>query len=143
LAAAAAGDQDAAEDTGALGTEFGYGLWEDEAEREKWRVADWTEEDEARMDGSIYEWIRMDADFEWIAEIRHEQADYMWVSQLQRDRDVVAQLEVSRRRSYCVFVDLCYYVSGYPCSGKPAVRRDIQFLDSHRPCVGLLLPRQS
>jgi hypothetical protein len=29
-----------------------------------------------------------------------EQQDYMWVSQLQRDRDVVAQIEVSRSRLY-------------------------------------------
>ncbi len=46
------------------------------------------------MSGATYEWIRMDADFEWIAKIKFEQPDFMWVSQLQRDRDVVAQLEV-------------------------------------------------
>jgi transcription initiation factor TFIID subunit 2 len=37
----------------------------------------------------------MDADFEWIAIIEFTQPDFMWVSQLQRDRDVVAQLEVT------------------------------------------------
>ena len=47
------------------------------------------------MSGATYEWIRMDADFECIAAIAFEQPDFMWVSQLQRDRDVVAQLEVS------------------------------------------------
>ena len=37
---------------------------------------------------------RIDADLEWIAAIAFDQKDYMWVSQLQRDRDVVAQYEV-------------------------------------------------
>ena len=74
---------------------FGLEIWEKEQERENWKVADWTEEDEAVMSGATYEWIRMDADFEWIANIKFEQPDFMWVSQLQRDRDVVAQLEVS------------------------------------------------
>ena len=46
------------------------------------------------MAGQTYEWIRIDADFEWIAAIAFDQKDYMWVSQLQRDRDVVAQYEV-------------------------------------------------
>jgi transcription initiation factor TFIID subunit 2 len=36
----------------------------------------------------------MDTDFEWIAGLKFEQQAFMWVSQLQRDRDVVAQLEV-------------------------------------------------
>jgi transcription initiation factor TFIID subunit 2 len=46
------------------------------------------------MSGATYEWIHMDTDFEWIAGLKFEQQDFMWVSQLQRDRDVVAQLEV-------------------------------------------------
>jgi hypothetical protein len=37
----------------------------------------------------------MDADFEWIAAIAFGHPDIMWVSPLQRDRDVVAQLEIS------------------------------------------------
>ena len=92
--AAAAGDQEAAEDISLLDGVFHLNAWEDEAERAKWRVADWTEQDEQRMVGATYEWIRMDADFEWIANIAFDQHDFMWVSQLQRDRDVVAQLEV-------------------------------------------------
>lgn len=91
-AAAAAGDEDAAEAIGMIDLGFGLGMWEDEAERERWKVADWTEEDEAIMASAPYEWIRLDADFEWMAQIQFEQPDYMWVSQLQRDRDVVAQL---------------------------------------------------
>ncbi|KAF8665397.1 hypothetical protein AX16_000416 [Volvariella volvacea WC 439] len=91
--AAAEGDTEAAEAIGMIDMGFGLEVWEKESERENWKVADWTEEDENVMSGATYEWIRMDADFEWIAKIRFEQPDFMWVSQLQRDRDVVAQLE--------------------------------------------------
>ncbi|KAI0028582.1 hypothetical protein K488DRAFT_80600 [Vararia minispora EC-137] len=91
--AAAEGDQEAAEAMGMVDMGFGLEIWEKESERELWKVADWTEEDEAVMNGATYEWIRMDADFEWIATIVFDQPDFMWVSQLQRDRDVVAQLE--------------------------------------------------
>lgn len=93
--AAAEGDAEAAEAIGLIDMGFGLDIWEKEKEREIWKVADWTEEDEQVMSGATYEWIRMDADFEWIAAIAFEQPDFMWVSQLQRDRDVVAQLEVS------------------------------------------------
>lgn len=44
-------------------------------------MADCTEEDEQVMSGAMYEWIRMDTDFEWIAAIAFEQPDFMWVSQ--------------------------------------------------------------
>ena len=93
--AAAEGDADAAEAMNMIDMGFGLEIWEKEQERENWKVADWTEEDEQNMSGQTYEWIRMDADFEWIARIQFEQPDFMWVSQLQRDRDVVAQMEVS------------------------------------------------
>ncbi|MCO5565704.1 hypothetical protein L7F22_019378 [Adiantum nelumboides] len=89
--AAAEGDEGAQEDISLMDLGFGLGMWEEEEQREKWRVADWTEEEEAQMSSAPYEWIRMDADFEWIAHIQFDQKDYMWVSQLQRDRDVVAQ----------------------------------------------------
>ncbi|KAG5645341.1 hypothetical protein DXG03_006403 [Asterophora parasitica] len=92
--AAADGDTEAAEAMGMVDMGFGLEVWEKEQERENWKVADWTEEDEGTMSGATYEWIRMDADFEWIANIKFDQPDFMWVSQLQRDRDVVAQLEV-------------------------------------------------
>ncbi|KAL1740041.1 hypothetical protein HDZ31DRAFT_15269, partial [Schizophyllum fasciatum] len=89
--AAAEGDADAAEAMGLIDMGFGLDIWEKEEERENWKVADWTEEEESQMSGATYEWIRMDADFEWIAFISFDQPDFMWVSQLQRDRDVVAQ----------------------------------------------------
>lgn len=74
---------------------FGVEIWNSDQERENWKIAEWTEEDEQLMSGATYEWIRMDADFDWIAAVAFDQPDFMWVSQLQRDRDVVAQLEVS------------------------------------------------
>ncbi|KDQ63029.1 hypothetical protein JAAARDRAFT_29020 [Jaapia argillacea MUCL 33604] len=91
--AAAEGDAEAVEAMGLVDMGFGLDIWEKEKERENWKVVDWTEEDEQVMSGATYEWIRIDADFEWIAAIAFEQPDFMWVSQLQRDRDVVAQLE--------------------------------------------------
>ncbi|KAJ7877445.1 hypothetical protein B0H14DRAFT_3783570 [Mycena olivaceomarginata] len=75
----------------------GYGVWTGgvgEGERNNWKVEDWTEEDETAMSGGD---VRVDSHgrrFEWIADLKFEQQDFMWVSQLQRDRDVVAQLEV-------------------------------------------------
>ncbi|KAI0830772.1 hypothetical protein BC628DRAFT_1355553 [Trametes gibbosa] len=91
--AAAEGDADAAAAMDMVDMGFGLEIWENEQERENWKVADWSEEDEQNMAGQTYEWIRIDADFEWIAAIAFDQKDYMWVSQLQRDRDVVAQYE--------------------------------------------------
>jgi len=60
-------------------------------EADEWRFIDWDEEQEARMDLESYEWIRMDADFEWICDIKTNLPAYMYVSQLQQDKDVVAQ----------------------------------------------------
>ena len=60
-----------------------------------WRLTDWTDEDEDNMAQESYEWIRMDADFEWICKMHINMRAYMFVSQLQQDRDVVAQMEVS------------------------------------------------
>lgn len=64
-----------------------------EEETQDWRLADWTKEDEERMGQESYEWIRMDADFEWICKLSLGMPGYMYLSQLQQDRDVVAQLE--------------------------------------------------
>ena len=97
-AAAAEGDPDALEAMEYIDLGFPMPLWEDEREREKWRVVDWTEKEEADMAQAAYEWIRIDPDFEWLCTIRLEQNEFMWISQLQRDRDVVAQMEVSQMR---------------------------------------------
>ena len=64
-----------------------------EEETAQWRLADWTKEDEERMGQESYEWIRMDADFEWVCKLSLGMPGYMYLSQLQQDRDVVAQLE--------------------------------------------------
>ncbi|KAH1722215.1 hypothetical protein KXX25_001799 [Aspergillus fumigatus] len=64
-----------------------------EEEMQEWRLADWSKEDEDRMGQESYEWIRMDADFEWICKLSLVMPGYMYLSQLQQDRDVVAQLE--------------------------------------------------
>lgn len=75
--------------------EFGYEMhiFEDEQERELWKVSDWTEEDEQRLSSAAYEWIRMDADSEWICGLSFEQPDFMWVSEVTKDRDVLGQYE--------------------------------------------------
>lgn len=96
--AVAEGDTEAAEAMGMIDMGFGLGVWfgdlGERKERENWRVVDWTEEEQS-MSGVTYEWIRMGADFEWIAAIAFEQPNFtMWVSRLQRDHGVVAQLEV-------------------------------------------------
>jgi transcription initiation factor TFIID subunit 2 len=105
--AAAEGDAEAVEAMGLVDMAFGLEIWEKEKERENWKVADWSEEDEAAMSGATYEWIRLDADFEWIASLNFvDQPDFMWVSQLQRDRDVVAQLEVSLLKLLRIFADV-------------------------------------
>lgn len=65
-----------------------------EDEVKEWRLTDWTKDDDERMGQESYEWIRMDADFEWIGKIDLIMPIYMFVSQLQQDRDVVAQYEV-------------------------------------------------
>ena len=85
---------ESAEAMGMVDMGLGQEVWEKEQERENWKVADWTEEDEQMMSGATYEWISMYADFEWIVAIAFDRPDFIWVSQLQRDRDVVAQLEV-------------------------------------------------
>ncbi|KAM0724261.1 hypothetical protein Q7P37_000143 [Cladosporium fusiforme] len=62
-------------------------------EVEDWKLKDWTQEEENMMGQESYEWIRMDADFEWIGKIHLQLPLYMYVSQLQQDRDLVAQYE--------------------------------------------------
>lgn len=62
-------------------------------EVDDWKLKDWTTEEENMMGQESYEWIRMDADFEWIGKIHLQLPLYMYVSQLQQDRDLVAQYE--------------------------------------------------
>ncbi|KAK5105211.1 Transcription initiation factor TFIID subunit 2 [Lithohypha guttulata] len=66
-------------------------LQEDD-EMADWQISEWSAEDEARMNTESYEWIRVDADFEWIAKVSPFLPGPMFVSQLQQDKDVDAQL---------------------------------------------------
>ncbi|WWC92779.1 uncharacterized protein L201_007738 [Kwoniella dendrophila CBS 6074] len=82
---------------------FAYQPWEDEEERRKWKVAEWSEIEADQMmgEGGGYEWIRIDPECEWLATIEYNEKPWCWVSQLQGDRDVVAQLEaINRMRAY-------------------------------------------
>ncbi|OZJ04517.1 hypothetical protein BZG36_02242 [Bifiguratus adelaidae] len=102
-AAAAAAEEDLADgeegDTNLPGMipMFGLGMptFEDENERIAWRLVEWgqTEEDTSGAASATFDWIRMDAEFEWICVMNFEQPDYMWASQLTKDRDVVAQYD--------------------------------------------------
>ena len=71
-------------------------IYSTEEEMREWDLIDWTEEQEVKMGLESYEWIRMDADFEWIGKIHLDMPVYMYVSQLQQDRDIVAQYESLR-----------------------------------------------
>lgn len=67
-----------------------------ESEIEAWKLSDWSKEEEERMMNEAFEWIRVDTDFEWICTLHIGQPDYMFASQLQQDRDVVAQYDALR-----------------------------------------------
>ncbi|ETN42732.1 uncharacterized protein HMPREF1541_01890 [Cyphellophora europaea CBS 101466] len=67
-----------------------------EEELEAWRLVDWSQEMENAMALESFEWIRADADFEWIARIELLLPGYMYASQLQQDRDIVSQLHAVR-----------------------------------------------
>ncbi|KAJ8106173.1 hypothetical protein OPT61_g9716 [Boeremia exigua] len=62
-------------------------------EQQEWRLGDWSPEVERQQEGEAYEWIRIDADFEWICKAKVVMPSYMYISQLQQDKDVVAQAE--------------------------------------------------
>ncbi|ANZ75996.1 BA75_02186T0 [Komagataella pastoris] len=62
-------------------------------EMQEWHLEDLSAEGEEARTQDAFEWIRIDADFEWICQIHLNQPDYMYQSQLQQDRDVEAQLD--------------------------------------------------
>ncbi|KAK4989166.1 Transcription initiation factor TFIID subunit 2 [Elasticomyces elasticus] len=70
---------------------------QNEQDMRDWRLEDFSEADTKAMSEESWEWIRLDADFEWIATIQHSQKGYHYVSQLQQDRDVVAQYDAMAR----------------------------------------------
>ncbi|KAJ2454223.1 hypothetical protein EV183_001708 [Coemansia sp. RSA 2336] len=66
---------------------------ENAREKHDWRVVEWGEADEHSLASATFEWIRMDSDLDWACVMHFEQPDFMWAAQLQKDRDVVAQLD--------------------------------------------------
>src|SRR5437667_6989231 len=92
-----------------------------EEEVRDWRLADWSKEDEDRMSQESYEWIRMDADFEWICKLQINMPSYMFQSQLQQDRDVVAQYEVrTKKLEFRIVVTDGLVVAATHCLAKSA-----------------------
>ncbi|KAF7193437.1 Transcription initiation factor TFIID subunit 2 [Pseudocercospora fuligena] len=71
-------------------------ILDNEQDQKDWNLVDWSAEDEDKMGQESYEWIRMDADFEWIGKMHLVMPLYMYISQLQQDRDLVAQYESMR-----------------------------------------------
>ncbi|PKS09899.1 hypothetical protein jhhlp_004522 [Lomentospora prolificans] len=61
------------------------------ADMERFRAEEYNEATEKQMDAESYEWLRVDTDFEWLCSMKVGMAHYMFVSQLQQDRDIVAQ----------------------------------------------------
>ncbi|KAK5658797.1 hypothetical protein OQA88_1609 [Cercophora sp. LCS_1] len=55
-----------------------------------WGLQDWSKDVQLAMDQESYEWIRFDCNFEWICEMTTDMPGYMYLAQLQQDRDVVA-----------------------------------------------------
>lgn len=106
-AAAAVAEEDAEKEDGEGGTTnvlgiipalgLGMPVFEDPVQREQWKVVEWgqDEEDTSGAASAMFDWIRLDADFEWLCAIEFSQPDYMWAGQLTKDRDVVAQYDVS------------------------------------------------
>ncbi|KAI9488830.1 hypothetical protein BDB00DRAFT_25073 [Zychaea mexicana] len=107
-AAAAVAEEDIENDeeaalanTGSLGIipMFGLGMavFEDEQQKKDWRIAEWGQDAESDKNSgaasATFDWIRLDAEFEWLCQLEFKQPDFMWAAQLTKDRDVVAQYE--------------------------------------------------
>lgn len=84
-------------------------ILQSKAEMEEWNLVEWIKDEEDPLFNDAFEWLRVDADFEWISKMSVKQPDYMFASQLQYDRDVEAQYEAVRyfatrdkpNRNYC------------------------------------------
>lgn len=101
-----------------------------------WELIDWDPETERKMDQESYEWIRVDADFEWACDMKRTLEPYMYVSQLQQDRDVVAQQDA-----------MLYLAHGplHPIASGFLVRTliDRRYFHGIRTMAAEALPRQS
>lgn len=105
-------------------------------EQREWELIDWDPETERKMDQESYEWIRVDADFEWACDMKRNLEPYMYVSQLQQDRDVVAQQDA-----------LLYLTHGplHPIASGFLVRTlvDRRYFHGIRTMAAQALPRQA
>lgn len=105
-------------------------------DQKEWELIDWDPETERKMDQESYEWIRIDADFEWAASMKHTLEPYMYVSQLQQDRDVVAQQDA-----------MLYLANGplHPIASGFLVRTlvDKRYFHGIRTMAAEALPRQA
>ncbi|OAD70358.1 hypothetical protein PHYBLDRAFT_115437 [Phycomyces blakesleeanus NRRL 1555(-)] len=72
---------------------LGMPIFEDPQQRQDWKIIEWgqDEEDTSGAASAMFDWIRLDAEFEWLSVFEFQQPDYMWAAQLTKDRDVVAQ----------------------------------------------------
>lgn len=102
----------------------------------EWELIDWDPETERKMDQESYEWIRVDADFEWACGMKRTLEPYMYVSQLQQDRDVVAQQDA-----------MLYLANGplHPIASGFLVRTliDRRYFHGIRTMAAQALPRQA
>ena len=76
-----------------------------EEEQKEWRLVNVGAEQDKILETASYEWIRVDKDFEWIANTTFHpggtpgELELMYIMQLQGDNDVVAHLEAIQRLS--------------------------------------------
>ncbi|KND91065.1 Transcription initiation factor TFIID subunit 2 [Tolypocladium ophioglossoides CBS 100239] len=101
-----------------------------------WELIEWDPETERKMDQESYKWIRIDADFEWACDMKRTLEPYMYVSQLQQDRDVVAQQDA-----------MLYLANGplHPIASGFLVRTlvDRRYFHGIRTMAAQALPRQA
>ncbi|KAG1173845.1 hypothetical protein G6F70_005514 [Rhizopus microsporus] len=88
---------------------LGMPIFEDPSKKKEWRIVEWgqDEEDTSGAASAMFDWIRLDAEFEWVCVVEFKQPDYMWAAQLTKDRDVVAQHEA---------IDALKYMPSYATS---------------------------
>jgi transcription initiation factor TFIID subunit 2 len=114
---------------------FSYPPWDEEEVRREWKVGEWSTEQADAMvgEGGGYEWIRIDPECEWLAWFEFPERPWYWVSQMQGDKDVAAQIQVSRQ---AVPAD-----SVYPKSDESPDSRCRERAGQSRTGQQLLLPR--
>jgi transcription initiation factor TFIID subunit 2 len=79
---------------------------EDKREAIEWKFANWAQDDMEKLFSQGFDWVRYDPDGEWIAMFDRQKTAVggvpvesdaiVWATQLQYEKDVIAQKEVSR-----------------------------------------------